>query len=154
MELTLMFAYSCTESFPPSSSFIQASQSFGFAPKFFLFGTPGVSPGCWKISPSCSCRPMRYRLRSKNDRRTMAVETTKSKKSVERNVNLQNVSSNRSFGGLLARVTGRRTDRARTTLAGRPSPPSCLPGRYCLEEERKRKRGLESRLGSRLGSCG
>lgn len=78
-----------------SSDLIQVSQSFGFAPKFFfLEAAPGASLGGRKISSSCSCSCKLYRLLSKNDRRTMADETTKSKKRVDKNVNLLNVSSN------------------------------------------------------------
>lgn len=94
---TLMSVSPFTESSPSSFSFTQVSQSFGFAPKFFFLEVPGVSPGWRKISSKCSCNCSRYRLLSKNDRRTIAVETTRSRKRVDKNVNLRNVSSNLSF---------------------------------------------------------
>ena len=93
MERTFISANSRTESFPPSSGFIQVSQSFGLAPNVFLLEAAGGSPAGRKMSSNCSCKPRRHRLLSKNDRRTMAAETTKSKKRVDKNVNLQNVSS-------------------------------------------------------------
>ena len=92
MQRTLISANSSTVSFPPSC-FIHVSQSLGFAPRVFLLEATGLSPGWRRMSSSCSCRPMRYLLLSKNDRRTMAVETNKSRKRVDKKVNLQGVSS-------------------------------------------------------------
>lgn len=94
MQRTLISSNSFTVSFPPSCS-IHVSQSLGFAPKVFLLEATGLSPGWWRMSSNCSCRPMRYLLLSKNDRRTMAVETNKSRKRVDKKVNLQGVSSDR-----------------------------------------------------------
>ena len=72
----------------------------------------------------------------------MAVETTKSKKRVDRNVNLRDISSAASFG-----VTGkggaRRTDKVKTTLVG--CRPSCLP-EWCHSEEAGEEMGTPGGL--------
>lgn len=86
MQRTLISANSFAEPLPSPSGFVQVSQSFGFAPKFLF---PDSSPGWRKISSNWFCSRNRYLLLSRNDRRTMAVETTKSKKRVDRNVNLR-----------------------------------------------------------------
>lgn len=120
MQRTFISANSCPETFPPSSRCIQVSQSFGFAPNIFLLEAPSGSPGGRKRSSSCSWRPIRYRLLSKNDRRTMAVETTKSKKRVDKKVNLQSgLVLPASFQVLLAGVWTRdaQIERGRPRLA-------------------------------------
>ena len=139
MQHTLMSANSFFESFSSSSSFTQVSQSFGFAPMCLLLDIPGVPPACWKISSNCCSNCNRYRLLSRNDRRTMAVETTKSKKRVDKNVNLQNVSL--LLRSLRRRDAG-RTDKVRKTLAGRYYHRCRLTRGCSLGEEKRFPGGL------------